>query len=167
MQMRCLNVEFLLYMYRRKTGVENMKIVFTNSRTGMENGKIVFTNRKLFIIVGIIIFGTLIVWRCKAHFRMLFDIQSLVIVIIGGCALAFIKMPKNINYFLKYFSKTSLLCGVLNAIIECINALSYLDFGSPSWIMLLGNALSIFFVSIFYGLIFSGISYALYREESH
>lgn len=123
-------------------------------------------NMKIISIAGILIFCGLVVWGCVPDYLLLFvDPVSFIFVTVGGCALAFAKMPKNINEFLKYFSKTSLLSGVLGTVIGFINSFGLLDFTTPGIPASVGVSLSVAPITTFYGLIFSGISYALYCDE--
>lgn len=128
--------------------------------------------KKIIPIAGIAVFCLLIYFLITFEYNYLtfnvgsiynfIDLPSALVVIGGGGALAFAKMPKNINDFLKYFSKTSILSGGAASIIGLVNMLGAMDTGAGD---LMSNV-AVALLTIFYGLIFSGISYALSRDTT-
>ena len=125
--------------------------------------------KKIIPVVGIAVFCLLIILLIVSGYgglnlNLLFifiDLPSIAIVIVGGSALAFAKMPKNRNDFLKYFSETSIVSGGVASIIGVL--IVFGDMDDPSIVM---YNLQMAFLAIFYGLIFSGISYALHRDKT-
>ena len=91
------------------------------------------------------------------------DLPSAFIVLVGGSGLAFAKQPKNKNEFFKYFSKTSILVGVIASGVGLINMFGFGMFDDTG--MFLAN-IAMALLVIVYGLIFSGIAYALYKEPN-
>jgi len=129
----------------------------------MEKGKIIVIAGIVLFCLWLILNMTLSIVPLEIDFSSIsifLDMPSLLFVVFGGSALAFIKMPKNKKDFLKYFSRTAILAGMISFIIGLMRIL----WNFPEPVTLMAN-LSAGFVTIFYGLIFSGIAYALCCDE--
>jgi hypothetical protein len=125
--------------------------------------------RKIIRIAGIAVFLYLIRLAISfsptymsLDFNLLYnfiDIPTFLFIFGGAAALAFAKLPKNKNEFLKYLSKTALPVCTAFAVIGFMNVIFDM---TPRGIM---ENTVMAFNSIFYGAIICGISYALHRDE--